>query len=223
MRALLRLLVVCSLTVVTYPAIAQVPVFDPNGSSTDARVSGTDVCDSEQPYICNEERHLLRAETGEPNEMLSSLQFGFAGGRGCSVTAPRPVNSLQVVPVSRRWNECPNGTANRTYTLSTTALPGPDYGLNRLRICTDSDGKLQGAEARFFKLPQASRRASGQTVVTRQFERRDCTTWQSWSTCPSGQSASGLRIYTHTLNAGDVKGIRLVCRRVLASPAIQGR
>ena len=147
--------------------------------------------------------------------MFSSLQFGFSGGSACSVSAPRPVEGLAIVN-TRKWNECPDGRANRTEHLSTTSLPGPDYGLNALRICTATDGTLQGVEARFFKLPHLRRSAAGQEMVTRKFERNRCTTWEAWSVCSSGRSAAGIDIYSQTEYDGHVQGLRLVCKRVLA-------
>ncbi|MEL6615240.1 MAG: hypothetical protein AAFQ43_05855 [Bacteroidota bacterium] len=215
MSSLLRLVAGATLLFIAVPASGQ-PVFA-SGSTTNGAISGDDDCGLDPGAACSRHSSRISARTGRADEMFSSLQFGFSGGDPCSVQAPRPVGGMQIIPSSRKWNECPNGRANRTETLSTTNLAGPDYGLNRLRICTASDGTLQGVEARFFKLPHVRRTGPGQEVVTRSFERNRCETWQAWSTCPTGQSAAGLDIYSQTENNGDVQGIRLVCRRVLAS------
>lgn len=215
MPTLFRLAAALLALVLAQPAGAQ-PVFA-SGAATTGGLSGDDDCGVDPGVVCSRHYSSVTATPGQADEMFSALQFGFSGGDPCSVAAPRPVNGVQIIPGNRQWSECPGGTANRTETLTTMTLPGPDYGLNRLRICTASDGTLQGAEARFFKLPHLGRNAPGQEVVTRRFERNRCQTWQAWSTCPVGKSASGLGIHSQTEYNGDVQGIELLCRSVLFS------
>ena len=222
MTALLRLAAAAIALTLAASASGQ-PVFDPDDLGVRVGVSGSDDCGVDPGAVCARHSQSIYARSGQADEMLSSLQFGFSGGDPCSVQAPRPVSGIQVIPSSRRWSECPGGTANRTETISTTSLPGPDYGLNRLRICTASDGTLQGVEARFFKLPHLGRRGPGQEIVTRTFERPRCQTWQAWSTCPAGRSASGVVIHAQTENSGDVHGLQLSCTRVLANPSLRAR
>lgn len=215
MPALLRVAAAAVLLLLCLPASGQ-PVFDSNDSGTLGALSGSNECGLDPGPICSRHKSRVSAEANRADEMLSTLNIGFSDGAPCSLSAPRPLEGLAVD--SRNWNECPSGRANRTESLSTTSLPGPDYGLNSLRICTATDGTLQGIEARFFKLPHLSRRAPGQEVATRRFERNRCSTWKAWSVCSQGRSAAGIDIYSQTENNGDIQGLQLVCKRVLTNP-----
>jgi hypothetical protein len=104
---------------------------------------------------------------------------------------------------------------NRYHDLNTASLPGPDYGLKRLRICRNGSGGLAGVEARFFKLPHLGNNGPFQDVVTRSFERNDCVTWQDWSACPIGTAAGSVYLFSTTRDSGGIEGVQLNCYKVV--------
>lgn len=180
--------------------------FEAGASSASGGVSGSTCTDD--PQHCGPYRSSIRAETGSPGHQFSQLAFRFDGDEACGVSAPSAAGD------DREWDECPSGPLLRPYRLEASSS-GADYGLKRLRICSNSRvaGSLAGVEARFFKLPHLGPNAPGQEVVTRSFERDDCREWKSWSRCPAGTSAS--RITLHTANTvRGIEGIELHCHSV---------
>lgn len=191
--------------------LTQQTVFDAGAPTTYGAVSGEDDCGLD-PQHCRDYRWSLSARAGELHQHFSTLLFGFASGEPCAFQAPPPYPEPRVH--TRQRNECPSGQTPQYERLDTAALPGPDYGLKRVRICTASDGTLAGVETRFFKLPNLGPNGPGQEVVTRRFERNDCADWQTWSACPVGTAASGLTLYKQSVSAGGIEGVRLSCQRV---------
>ena len=218
----LSLLLASALLLLPLAASAQLvseTVFDPaDAVGIRATLSGDDDCGLD-PQHCGNHYSSVSAQRGQLNQHLSNIQFGYRGGEPCSVSAPPPTHPTYTLH-NRTWNEC-NGSANSTERLNVDPLPGPDYGLNRLRICTDNTGKMVGAEARFYKLPHLGLNAPGQNAVTERFERNSCSSWQAWSACPLGTAASRIGIYTEsqTASQGGIQGIQLTCTRVISSSA----
>lgn len=194
-------------------------VFAPNGNTSVGDVSGDDDCGLD-PVHCGPHKSTLWAESGEVDQHFSTLQFGFTSGSPCAFQAPRPTGTITIN--DRVWNECPNDHVNRWHTLNTTSLSGPDYGLKRIRICTDNSGQLAGAEARFFKYPHLNANQPTQDIAIRTFERNDCSQWQDWSFCPRGQAANGIALYSQNEHTGDVEGVQLRCREVVPQTSGSG-
>lgn len=195
-------------TCLTPSALAQ-PLrlaFEAGGSHTSGGVSGSTCTDD--PQHCAPYRSSIQAETGRPGQQFSQLAFRFDGDESCGVSAPSAAGD------DREWDECPSGPLLRPHRLEASA-EGADYGLRRLRVCSDapSAGTLAGVEAQFFKLPHLGPNAPGQEVVTRTFELDDCRSWKSWSACPTGMAASTITLHTATVVRG-IQGIELQCRNV---------
>lgn len=222
----LRLALSLALLLLAAPAFAQPTpetIFDTNDPvGTRGELSGSDDCGLD-PQHCTPNYSSVRAQLGQADQHLSNLQFGYRGGEPCSVAAPPPTHPTYTIH-NRTWDEC-GGSAQSTESLNVDPLPGPDYGLKRIRICTDNSGKMVGAEARFFKLPHLRNNAPGQDVQTRSFERPSCSTWHAWSACPAGSAASRIDIYTEsaTASSGGIQGLRLGCTRVVAQQTLRPR
>jgi hypothetical protein len=181
--------------------------FEAGASSTSGGVSGSACTDD--PQHCGPYRSSITAQTESPGQQFSRLTFRFDGDEACGVSAPTAAGD------DRAWDECPSGPLLRPHRLEASGQPGADYGLKRLRICSDAQvaGSLAGVEARFFKLPHLGPNAPGQEVVTRSFERDDCREWRSWSRCPAGTAASRITLHTASTTRG-IEGIELHCRSV---------
>ncbi|NNF58633.1 MAG: hypothetical protein HKN04_10360, partial [Rhodothermaceae bacterium] len=113
------------------PASAQIgeTVFDPNGDTVTAALSGTD-CGLDR---CTDYEWLLTASAGTLHQHFATLEFGFVNREPCAVSAPPPGSRVH----SRQRSDCPGGTIAIYERLDTSTLSGPDYGLKRLRMCTD--------------------------------------------------------------------------------------
>ena len=216
LERLLPLLAIASF-LLPLPVLAQIiteTVFDPDDAiGFRADVSGDNDCGLDQQF-CGDYLSSVRATHGEVDQQFSTLGFGFTGGTPCAFYAPPPTYPV-VTMHSRFWNECEDGRVNSYEVLDTTSLPGPDYGLKRLRICTDNSRLLAGVEARFFKLPHLGPNGPGQDVVTRSFECDGCVTWQDWSACPRGKAAGSVHLYSRDRDTGGIQGVQLTCYKVV--------